>query len=229
MGDKPNKPGSTGKPCPEPARPLTYLTLRGTTGFMMHFLGKLDIQGRENFPAEGPVILASNHRAHVDPPYLGQVTTRQLFFMAKEELFTTNRAFGNYLLSLGTFPVRRGEADRQAIRQAINLLKEGRVVAIFPEGTRSFDDTLLPPEKGFALIAKQTGAPIVPIALEGTHRILPKGTSMLHRGDVCITIGKPVTAQEILESHSGDSRKDALDIIGVDVMRRIADLRRQVK
>lgn len=188
-------------------------------------VGKLDIVGKENIPATGGVILASNHRAHVDPPYLSLTTDRQIYFMAKEELFTTNAAFGRYLYGLGAFPVRRGESDRAALRMAISLLKQGHVVAIFPEGTRSFDDSLLPPEKGFALIAKQTGAPIVPIALEGTHRVLPKGTIFVHRGPVAITIGKPVTAKEILDAHQA-AGKDALEIIGRDVMQRIADLMR---
>lgn len=145
-------------------------------------IGKLNIVGKENIPATGPVILASNHRAHVDPPYLSMVSDRQIYFMAKEELFTTNDRFGKFILQLGAFPVRRGEADRAALRMAISLLKQGHALAIFPEGTRSFDDTLLPAEKGFALIAKQTGAPIVPIALEGTHRVLPKGTEIRAQG-----------------------------------------------
>jgi 1-acyl-sn-glycerol-3-phosphate acyltransferase len=196
------------------------------TRAMMYPLGPLDIRGRENVPTTGPLIIASNHRAHVDPPYVSQVTKRHIFYMAKEELFTTSKPFAKLLYALGAFPVRRGESDRAALRKAISLLKEGRVLGIFPEGTRSFDKTLLPPEKGFALIAKQTGAPIVPVALEGTDRILPKGTSRVHRGKVSITVGKPVTAQEILAAYEGDS-KDALEIIGQEVMRRIAGMMRQ--
>jgi 1-acyl-sn-glycerol-3-phosphate acyltransferase len=209
---------------PDQVNPI-YRRIRSLCRAVIHLVGRLDIQGTENIPATGPVILASNHRAHVDPPYLSTVTGRQIYFMAKEELFTTNGPFGRLLYRLGGFPVRRGEADRAALRTAISLLKQGQVVAIFPEGTRSFGDTLLPAEKGFALIAKQTGAPIVPIALEGTHRVLPKGTVLLHRAPVAITIGKPVTAHEILESCKDDG-KDALEIIGRDVMRRIAGLMR---
>ena len=207
---------------PDQVNPVYYRS-RIAVRIATSLVGKLDIVGKENIPETGPVILASNHRAHVDPPYISLTTDRQIYYMAKEELFTTNAKFGRYLYKLGAFPVRRGEADRGALRMAMSLLKQGHVVCIFPEGTRSFDDSLLAAEKGFALIAKQTGAPIVPIALEGTHRVWPKGTKRLHRGPVSMTIGKPVTAQEILDAHGG-AGKDALEVIGRDVMQRIADL-----
>jgi len=205
-----------------------YRRTRKLVRLAISLIGKLDMVGMENIPATGPAILAPNHRAHVDPPYMSLVSDRQIYYMAKEELFTTNDRFGRFLYQLGAFPVRRGEADRAALRMAVNLLKQGHLVCIFPEGTRSFDDSLLVAEKGFALIAKQTGAPIIPIALEGTHRIWPKGTKRIHRGKVAITIGKPVTAQEILDAHGG-AGKDALEVIGRDVMHRIADLFRYSK
>jgi len=205
-----------------------YRRTRKLVKLAVSLIGKLDMVGMENIPANGPAILAPNHRAHVDPPYMSLVSDRQIYYMAKEELFTTNDRFGRFLYQLGAFPVRRGEADRAALRMAVNLLKQGHLVCIFPEGTRSFDDSLLVAEKGFALIAKQTGAPIIPIALEGTHRIWPKGTKRIHRGKVAITIGMPVTAQEILEAHGG-AGKDALEVIGRDVMQRIADLFRYSK
>ncbi|MGO8672226.1 MAG: lysophospholipid acyltransferase family protein [Capsulimonadaceae bacterium] len=204
----------------------TYYWLRWCCIAAAHSLGRLEIRGRENIPKTGPVILASNHRAHVDPPYLSTITNRQILFMAKEELFTTSKRFGTLLYNLGAFPVRRGESDRAALRHAIAILKQGQLLGIFPEGTRSFDETLLPPEKGFALIAKQTGAPIVPVAMEGTQNILPKGTSKIRRGPVSITIGPPVTAQQILDAHEGEIGKDALDIIGRGVMARIDGLMR---
>ena len=124
---------------------------------------------------------------------------------------------------MSAFPVKRGSADRAAIRQAIEEIKAGHVLGIFPEGKRSDPGTLSPAEKGFALIAKQTGAPIIPIALEGTDRVHPKHAKWLHRAHVTATVGKPMTAAEILAANP-DPTKDALTIISEATMRAIADL-----
>ena len=118
--------------------------------------------------------------------------------------------------------MKRGTADRGAIKQAIAELKAGRVMGIFPEGTRAEPGTLLPAEKGFALIAKQTGIPIVPIALEGTAKVLPKHGG-LRRAHVTATIGKPMTAAEMLAAYP-DPSKDPLSIISEATMRAIAAL-----
>jgi len=186
-------------------------------------LGGVDIVGAEKIPTEGPVILAPSHRSSWDPPYLTLLTARQQFYMAKEQLFKIP-VFGKLCSALGAFPVRRGEADRAALRKAMDFLKNGQIVTIFPEGTRSIAGTLKTAEKGFALIARQTGAIIVPVAVEGTQRITPKGSKILHRSRVQLTVGDPVTAAEILAAHP-DPDKDALTLIGEDVMRRIGELR----
>ncbi len=186
------------------------------------FLGGVTILGAENIPAEGAVILASNHRAHVDPPYLSLLTPRPLTFMAKEELFQVP-FFGPYIVTLGAFLVKRRTADRAALRRAVDLLKAGRAVVIFPEGTRSEDGLLQPAEKGFALIARQTGAPIVPIAIVGTERMLPKGAKWPRRTAVKITIGRPLSVVEILASRRS-KEKDALTMIGEATMAAIAGL-----
>ena len=128
---------------------------------LVPLLGGITVRGGENIPARGPILLAVNHRAYMDPPYLAMVTKRQLHLMAKEELFRIP-IFGPYIRAMGAFPVKRGAADRGAIRQAIDELKAGHVLGIFPEGTRADPGTLLPAERGFALIAKQTGIPVVP-------------------------------------------------------------------
>lgn len=189
---------------------------------MMPLLGGITIHGRENIPKRGPVILAANHRAYTDPPYFSMLTKRQLRMMAKDSLFKIP-VFGPYLRAMSAFPVKRGLADRGAIRQAIDELKAGHVLAIFPEGTRAEPGTLIQAEKGFALIAKQTGAPIIPIALEGTDRVLPKHSKWLRRGPVVVTIGKPMTAMEMLAAYP-DPGKDALAIIADVTTRAIAAL-----
>jgi 1-acyl-sn-glycerol-3-phosphate acyltransferase len=199
-----------------------YAITRVFVRLLVPLLGGITVRGAENIPARGPILLAPNHRAYMDPPYLSMVTQRQLHLMAKEPLFKIP-VFGPYIKALGAFPVKRGAPDRGAIRQAMEELKAGRVLGIFPEGTRADPGTLLPAERGFALIAKQTGIPIVPIALEGTDRVHPKHARRLHRAHVTATVGKPVTAQEMLAAHP-DPSKDALTIIGEATTRMIAAL-----
>ena len=198
-----------------------YAITRVFVRLMMPVLGGITVIGGENIPQTGPIILAPNHRAYMDPPYLSMVTKRQLHLMAKDSLFKVP-VFGPYIQAMGAFPVKRGTADRGAIKQAIAELKAGRVMGIFPEGTRAEPGTLLPAEKGFALIAKQTGIPVVPIALEGTDKVLPKHGG-LHRARVTATVGKPMTAAEMLAAYP-DPSKDALTIISETTMRTIAAL-----
>ena len=199
----------------------TYAITRVIVRLIVPLLGGITVIGAENIPETGPIILAPNHRAYMDPPYLSMVTKRQLHLMAKDTLFRVP-IFGPYIKAMGAFPVKRGAADRGAIKQAIAELKAGHVMGIFPEGTRAAPGTLLPAEKGFALVAKQTGIPIVPIALEGTDRVLPMH-GRLHRAHVTATIGKPMTASEMLAAYP-DPSKDALTIISEATMRAIAEL-----
>ena len=198
-----------------------YAITRVLVRIMVPLLGGITVIGAENIPETGPIILAPNHRAYMDPPYLSLVTKRQLHLMAKDSLFKVP-VFGPYIKAMGAFPVKRGSADRGALKQAMAELKAGRVMGIFPEGTRADPGTLLPGEKGFALVAKQTGVPIVPIALEGTDQVLPKHGG-LHRAHVTATIGKPMTAAEMLAANP-DPAKDALTIISEATMRAIAAL-----
>lgn len=207
---------------PPDAHTRAYAITRVIVRLLMPLLGGITVRGAENIPARGPILLAVNHRAYMDPPYLSMVTERQLHLMAKAELFRIP-VFGPYIRALGAFPVRRGAPDRGAIRQAIDELKAGHVLGIFPEGTRAEPGTLMPAERGFALIAKQTGIPIVPIALEGTDRVHPKHARRLHRAHVTATVGKPVTAGEMLATDSA-SGKDALTVIGEATTRMIGAL-----
>ena len=210
---------------PPDASSRAYQITRVVVQIVLPVLGGVTVIGGENIPESGPVILAPNHRAYMDPPYLSMVTKRQLRMMAKEELFVVP-LLGPLIKALGAFPVKRGSADRAAIRQAIGELKAGHVLGIFPEGKRAESGTLEPAEKGFALIAKQTGVPIVPIALEGTDRVHPMHAKRLFRARVTATIGKPMTASEMLAAYP-DPNKDALTIIGEATTRAIAALMTQ--
>lgn len=202
--------------------PLFYRLARAVIRAVVPLYGGIQVSGAENIPADGPVILAPNHRAHVDPPYLALICPRQIYFMGKEELFHVP-ILRQIITRVGAFPVRRGAADRAALRHAVDLLKAGGVVLIFPEGTRSEDGRLGTAEKGFALIARQANAVIVPVAIEGTERMLPKGAKFIRRSRVRVTIGKPLTTQGILDAHP-HAGKESLEIIGAATMSAIADL-----
>ncbi|MBQ7629255.1 MAG: 1-acyl-sn-glycerol-3-phosphate acyltransferase [Selenomonadaceae bacterium] len=126
--------------------------------------------GAENIPAEGGFILASNHMANWDPPFLGTFSPRIVNFMGKEELFK-NPIMAAICRGLHVFPVKRGAADKAAIKTAIKILKSGECLGIFPEGTRSKTGKLGKAEPGVSLIAAMTKMPIIPAAIVNTDKI----------------------------------------------------------
>ena len=115
---------------------MGYKIVRAILDFFFFIVFRLHVEGRENVPEKGAIIVAPNHKSYWDPPMIGVAfKTRIVHFMAKEELFK-NPVFGWVIRQLGTFPVRRGVTDRAAIRQAVKVLKDGYPLGIFPEGTR---------------------------------------------------------------------------------------------
>ena len=130
---------------------------------------RLKVTGAELVPADGPVIVAPNHKSIVDPFFVGLATKRRLHFMAKAELFEGRSA--RVLSGLGAFPVRRGTADPEALETSRIHLEKGRVIALFPEGTRHRDpEALRAPRRGAGRLAIESQAPIVPCAITGTER-----------------------------------------------------------
>lgn len=152
---------------------------------------RIRVVGRENVPAEGPVLLCSNHVAMKDPIMLGVVQKRQVFYMAKEELFR-NPFIGGLLRKLGAFPVKRGTGGTDALQEACDLLEENAVVGVFIEGHRSKTGELLKPKTGAALLRYRTKASIVPVCITAGDGKLPAPfkTTM-------ISFGKPIP-EEIL-------------------------------
>lgn len=163
--------------------------------------GGLKVVGSDNLPGEGPVIVAANHLSHLDPPAVACASRRRLTFMARKSLFK-NRAFGWLISSVGAFPVRRGEADTEAVRLSLRLLGEGRAVLMFPEGTRGDGKSLGPISSGIAMLASRSGAAVVPVGLVGTHDKLPRGSKSIRRGRVTVVFGSPFTYEEVAEGIS---------------------------
>jgi 1-acyl-sn-glycerol-3-phosphate acyltransferase len=159
-------------------------------------LANCRVEGRQNVPQTGPLIVAANHFSLVDPPLLGATFPRPLRFFAKAELWNAlpSRLFCD---AIGVLPLRRGEADRAALRQALGILKDGGAIAFFPEGTRgrSYPRTLKPARPGIAFLARLSGAPVLPVAIAGTDVVDSPADILTQaftrpRFDVCI--GRPV-------------------------------------
>src|SRR3954449_3387773 len=135
---------------------------------------RFKVTGAEYVPGEGPAIIAPNHKSFYDSFFIGLATRRHLHFMAKTELF--EGWYARLLSGLGAFPVRRGTADPDALETAKLHLEAGRVLAMFPEGTRFREpDALKAPRRGVGRLAIETGAPIVPCAITGTEKLFVGG------------------------------------------------------
>jgi 1-acyl-sn-glycerol-3-phosphate acyltransferase len=164
---------------------LTYL-LRG----LLWVVVRWEVTGRENIPAEGPLIVVSNHLNNADPPIIGAgIARRRIRWMAKIELF--KYPFGVITRAWGAFPVRRFDADLAAMLNAERILKRGGVIGMFPEGTRSRTGYMGPPHPGTAVIALRTGATLLPCAITGTER-LKNPLVVLRRPRFTVTIGEPI-------------------------------------
>jgi 1-acyl-sn-glycerol-3-phosphate acyltransferase len=150
--------------------PVVYWIVRAVLQpfFLVYF--RLARIGREHIPAEGPVIIAANHRSFLDPFVIGTMARRPMYYMAKRELFR-HRLQAWLLSSLGAFPVNRGGHDEESIETAKAILRRGEIVLIFPEGTRTRPGALGKPKRGIGRIALETGAPVVPVAVIGTEDV----------------------------------------------------------
>ena len=177
---------------------------------------RIRVIGRENVPKEGPVLLCSNHVTMKDPVILGIAQRRQVFYMAKEELFQ-NGFIGGVLRGLGAFPVKRGTGGTDALEDAYALLEENAEVGVLIEGTRSKTGELQRPKTGAALLHYRTKAPVVPVCITGSEggRPLP-----FRRTE--IRFGKPIPAEELaIPDESSMQLRKASRV----VMERIAALR----
>jgi len=181
-------------------------------------LTRLELNGQQNIPHQGPLLVIANHLSLADPPLLSICLGREAKFMAKAKLFRF-RVLGYFLQSLGAFPVRQGKPDRQALRQAEEVLRQGTALVIFPEGMRSRRARLQRSFSGAALIAFRSGAPILPVGLTGTEK-LENPLWVLRRPRIAVNVGHPFQ----LPSISGRLTRVGLDGLTDFIMERVAEL-----
>lgn len=158
---------------------------------MLHAYFRGRIYGAEHVPQQGPLLVVSNHASNFDPPLLSACVRRPVAYMAKEELFQVP-VLGKAIQLYGAYPVKRGSADRSAMRAAMTRLEEGWAVGVFLEGTRTPDARIYSPKLGAAMIAAKVQAPLLPVSLWGTEQILQKGSSTPQLVPVTVRIGQPI-------------------------------------
>lgn len=172
-----------------------YGAMRSLARLINRIYWSVEVDGAQNVPAHGPVILAPVHRSFMDFFVVSQVTRRKVFYMAKDELWRSER-LGTFLDSVGAFPVNRSGADRLALERAQGVLERGEALILFPEGTRRTGDVVEDLHEGAAFLAARTGAPIVPIGVGGTAAAMPKGSKFVRPVKVHVVVGEPIDAPE---------------------------------
>ena len=190
-----------------------WVILRTFARLVFFLILNVKLIGQKNVPKSGPYFIVSNHLSWTDVPLVPAYLSPQVIYIAKEELFMSK--LGWLVRFLGAIPAKRGEADRQLLRASDELLKRGKVVVIFPEGTRSRIQQMAQAHAGMGMIALRAGVPVIPVAIQGSENSFKK-----FRPRVTITYGEPMLLKPKGTKITKDDVREATDT----VMRRIASM-----
>ncbi|GGH57166.1 1-acyl-sn-glycerol-3-phosphate acyltransferase [Rothia aerolata] len=177
------------------------------------------VTGLETFPAEGPVIVASNHLAFLDSVIISALMPRRVAFLAKAEYVNSpgikGKAMKRFFEAIDIIPVNRSDRSEsmKALDKALAVLREDRVFGIYPEGTRSRDGYLYRGKIGVAWLAHMTGAPVVPVGLIGTDKLQKQGSNMIYPKRFTVRVGEPIYFEKTGEKMSGKLRRQTTDRI----------------
>lgn len=157
------------------------------------FFIKFDVRGQEHIPKKGAFLLVANHLSYMDPVAIGVNCPRILTFMAAKDLFN-KRFLGTWMKSVGVIAIKRNSADLKSIRDSLSLLDKGHAVVIFPEGKRreSPQESFRELKRGFLLLAKKSGVPVIAAKIEGSEKAMPRHNNRIKPGSkVNVTFSKP--------------------------------------
>lgn len=199
-GDRsPAAPGSPGTgrralkplPCRRASPGFSFEAVRLLAGLLLQAVLPLRIEGRDHLPRQGPVILAANHSSFLDAILLAAIAPRPVAFMTKNSQFAHPALF-HILRWAGAFPVRRYTTDPLAVRNALRILRRGRVLGLFPEGERCWDDRMQPFKRTTVRLMLAAGAPVVPVGIGGAYGLMPRWSTRIRRVPVAIRFGAPL-------------------------------------
>jgi 1-acyl-sn-glycerol-3-phosphate acyltransferase len=152
---------------------------------------RLRVDGADNIPTDRPFVLAPVHRSNIDFAVVAVITRRRMRYIAKDSLWKI-APLGRIWSALGAFPVRRGTADREALRTSVEVIEEGEPLVLFPEGTRQVGPVVEEVFDGAAFVAGRAGVPIIPVGIGGSERAMPKGAKMLKPVRITVVVGQPI-------------------------------------
>ena len=182
---------------------MFYVVLKALTTRLSLLIWRPKVEGRDNIPTRGPVILASNHLSFVDSMLIPMVAPRRVAFIAKAEYFEGKGLKGRFMkaffTAIGAVPVRRGDhrAAKESLDQSLAVINSGCAFVIYPEGTRSLDGRLYRAKVGVGWLALKSGAPIVPVGVHGTQQVLPVGSKIPKVVPVTVRFGQPIYAAKL--------------------------------
>jgi len=198
---------------------MFYTLTRVVMGPVARMIYRPIIEGRDNIPRTGPLLLASNHLSFVDSVVIPLVAPRRVVFLAKSDYFTGRGIRGalmrSFFTALGAVPIERGTAGaaQEALDSALRVLKDGLAFGIYPEGTRSRDGRLYRGRTGVAWLALTAGCPVVPVALSGTQDIQPVGSRLPRIRRITIRFGKPLDFSHLQGAKPGLARREVTDAV----------------
>jgi 1-acyl-sn-glycerol-3-phosphate acyltransferase len=205
---------------------VQYQFSRAIAGPFLHAMGRPDVSGLDNIPETGAAILASNHLSIIDSVYLPLMVPRPVVFPAKAEYFSARgpvgRMWAAYLRSTNQLEINRegARAAQETLDAALDILRAGDLFGFYPEGTRSPDGKLYRGRSGLGYLALNSGAPVIPVAMLGTRKMMPPGKSYLVPAKIRIRIGKPMTFEDLAGVAPARARRE----VGDRVMAEIREL-----
>jgi len=201
---------------------IVFRISRACVGYFLRVWLRMSRTGMENIPETGGCIIVANHSSFLDPPAVGcSANKRIVHFMARDTLFKPG--FRNWFFTqVQCVPLDRERGDISALRRGLGVLKQGQVLGLFPEGTRSPDGTLQEPKAGIGFLIAKGNVPVVPAYVSGTFRAYPRGARFVRPTKVRVVFGEPILPEELASFGRG---RDAYMAVAGLVMERIADLR----
>lgn len=207
---------------PKPVSNFFYRLLSLIIRLIFCINGGLEVKCKENIPAEGGVIIASNHISYLDPPLIGAALPRRGTFMARKGLFGIFML--GWFIKHYAFPVDREKTQPSTIKDAVRRLKNGELIVMFPEGRRSETGELLEAKRGIGMVASLSDVPVIPTLIMGSNKVLPIGAKWLRRARISIVFDRPICPSSKIKKQ--ESRYDLYEKISKDIMFAIGEMKK---